>query len=92
MICTEAHIPAFRHAAGAQDDMEGSRDTAVGIKMLIQLPSHDQHSYISYKRLLVSRGMGRGGGPAGGEIDEEIEGGTEGVRPTAVPRSHFPHN
>ena len=62
MICTEAHIPAFRHAAGAQDDMEGSRDTAVGIKMLIQLPSHDQHSYISYKRLLVSRGMGRGGG------------------------------
>ena len=57
----EANIPALRHAAGAQDDMEGSRDTAVGIKMLIRLPSHDQHSYISYKRLLVSRGRGKGG-------------------------------
>ncbi|GAX80292.1 hypothetical protein CEUSTIGMA_g7730.t1 [Chlamydomonas eustigma] len=35
-----------------QDDMEGSRDAAVGLRMFLRLPSRDASGWISWKRLL----------------------------------------
>ena len=54
LLYNSTYLLIFSFIVYSEDDMDGSRDTAVGITFTIKLPFHDSFSYLSYKRLLVS--------------------------------------